>query len=39
MSQKGQIGITLNSPWILPFSPSTEDNDAASRALAFMYDW
>ncbi|KAM3686287.1 hypothetical protein ACJW31_11G187100 [Castanea mollissima] len=39
MSQKGQIGITLNSPWILPFSQSTEDNDAASRALAFMYDW
>uniref|UniRef100_A0A2N9H0B6 Beta-glucosidase n=1 Tax=Fagus sylvatica TaxID=28930 RepID=A0A2N9H0B6_FAGSY len=39
ISQKGQIGIALNSPWIVPFSQSTADNDAASRALAFTYDW
>ncbi|KAK4591713.1 hypothetical protein RGQ29_016235 [Quercus rubra] len=38
-SQKGQIGITLNSPWVLPYSQSNADTDAASRALAFAYDW
>nr|POE81598.1 beta-glucosidase 13 [Quercus suber] len=37
-SQKGQIGITLNSPWVLPYQ-SNADTDAASRALAFAYDW
>ncbi|KAM3734148.1 hypothetical protein ACB098_11G192100 [Castanea mollissima] len=38
-SQKGQIGITLNSPWVLPYSQSNAEIDAASRALAFAYDW
>ncbi|XP_065871041.1 beta-glucosidase 15-like isoform X2 [Euphorbia lathyris] len=38
-SQKGVIGITLNSNWILPLSNSTTDLLAASRALAFQYDW
>eukprot|EP00257_Ricinus_communis_P001685 XP_002512147.2 cyanogenic beta-glucosidase [Ricinus communis] len=40
MYQKGQIGITLNSEWILPMnSESNGDCIAASRALAFKYDW
>ncbi|TKY68191.1 Beta-glucosidase 13 [Spatholobus suberectus] len=39
ISQKGQIGITLNSPWIMPLSQSKADINAASRALAFLYDW
>ncbi|MED6189377.1 hypothetical protein PIB30_095481, partial [Stylosanthes scabra] len=37
--QKGQIGIALNSAWIIPLSQSKADKDAASRALAFSYDW
>ncbi|KAJ1409724.1 Glycosyl hydrolases family 1, N-terminal conserved site [Sesbania bispinosa] len=37
--QKGQIGVTLNSPWIMPLSESKADIDAASRALAFLYGW
>ncbi|KAL5073144.1 hypothetical protein RYX36_012128 [Vicia faba] len=39
ISQKGQIGITLNTPWILPYSQSKADRDAAARALVFLYDW
>ncbi|KAL1346685.1 hypothetical protein HN51_020275 [Arachis hypogaea] len=38
-SQKGQIGISLNSAWVIPLSQSKADKDAASRALAFSYDW
>ncbi|KAJ7982161.1 Beta-glucosidase [Quillaja saponaria] len=38
-SQKGQIGIALNSPWIIPLSKSKAHKNAASRALAFIYDW
>ncbi|KAK7323952.1 hypothetical protein VNO77_27456 [Canavalia gladiata] len=37
--QKGQIGIALNAPWIVPLFQSETDKDAASRALAFLYDW
>ncbi|XP_061356886.1 beta-glucosidase 12-like [Gastrolobium bilobum] len=37
--QKAQIGITLNSPWVVPLSQSKADIEAASRALAFLYDW
>ncbi|KAJ1434408.1 Glycoside hydrolase family 1 [Sesbania bispinosa] len=37
--QQGQIGIALYAPWVLPLSQSKIDKDAASRALAFMYDW
>ncbi|XP_061345443.1 beta-glucosidase 13-like [Gastrolobium bilobum] len=37
--QKGQIGITLNSPWVMPLSQSKADIEAASRALVFLYDW
>ncbi|XP_014491497.2 beta-glucosidase 12-like [Vigna radiata var. radiata] len=39
ISQKGQIGITLNSPWIMPLSQSKEDINAAFRAIVFLYDW
>ncbi|XP_057452176.1 beta-glucosidase 13-like [Lotus japonicus] len=39
ISQKGQIGITLNSAWVVPLSQSKDDIEAASRGLAFMYDW
>ncbi|XP_027344125.1 beta-glucosidase 12-like [Abrus precatorius] len=39
ISQKGQIGIALNAPWFVPLSQSKVDKDAASRALAFMYEW
>ncbi|WVZ03052.1 hypothetical protein V8G54_023858 [Vigna mungo] len=39
VSQKGQIGVTLNSAWVLPLSQSKEDIEAAYRGLAFMYDW
>ncbi|CAN6543356.1 unnamed protein product [Malus baccata var. baccata] len=38
-TQKGVIGITLNSGWSVPFSNSTEDKDAALRALDFSYGW
>ncbi|KAH1231486.1 Beta-glucosidase 13 [Glycine max] len=38
-SQKGQIGVTLNSAWVVPLSQSKEDREAAYRGLAFMYDW
>ncbi|CAK9140369.1 unnamed protein product [Ilex paraguariensis] len=39
-SQKGQIGITLNVDWAVPYDDQSEkDQDAAKRALAFMYGW
>ncbi|XLR42077.1 hypothetical protein S83_026737 [Arachis hypogaea] len=38
-TQKGQIGVTLNSAWLVPLSQSKEDVEAANRGLAFMYDW
>ena len=38
-SQKGIIGITLISHWFLPFSNSKQDQDAAQRALEFMFGW
>ncbi|XP_043816954.1 beta-glucosidase 13 isoform X1 [Manihot esculenta] len=38
-SQKGQIGITLNAGWFVPFTESSNDHKAASRAIAFQYDW
>ncbi|KAK7314302.1 hypothetical protein VNO77_39518 [Canavalia gladiata] len=38
ISQKGQIGITLNSPWVMPLSQSKANINAASRALSFLYD-
>nr|3WQ4_A Chain A, Beta-primeverosidase [Camellia sinensis]3WQ4_B Chain B, Beta-primeverosidase [Camellia sinensis]3WQ5_A Chain A, Beta-primeverosidase [Camellia sinensis]3WQ5_B Chain B, Beta-primeverosidase [Camellia sinensis]3WQ6_A Chain A, beta-primeverosidase [Camellia sinensis]3WQ6_B Chain B, beta-primeverosidase [Camellia sinensis]BAC78656.1 beta-primeverosidase [Camellia sinensis] len=37
--QKGQIGITLVTYWMIPYSNSKADKDAAQRALDFMYGW
>ncbi|KAL5760558.1 hypothetical protein ACOSQ2_019396 [Xanthoceras sorbifolium] len=40
MSQKGQIGITLNCAWIVPLNSESEaDHKAASRSLSFSFDW
>ncbi|KAF7824010.1 cyanogenic beta-glucosidase-like isoform X1 [Senna tora] len=38
-SQKGLIGITLNSDWYLPYSNENSDIEAAERALDFMFGW
>ncbi|KAM0972561.1 hypothetical protein ACFX2I_020201 [Malus domestica] len=38
-SQKGVIGIALNSGWSVPLSDSMEDKGAAMRALDFSYGW
>ncbi|WVZ81293.1 hypothetical protein U9M48_028686, partial [Paspalum notatum var. saurae] len=35
--QKGYIGITLVSNWMIPYTNSTQDKDAAKRALEFMF--
>ncbi|EEC77466.1 hypothetical protein OsI_16288 [Oryza sativa Indica Group] len=37
--QKGKIGITLVSHWFVPFSRSKSNNDAAKRAIDFMFGW
>ncbi|KAM7273829.1 hypothetical protein ACFE04_028493 [Oxalis oulophora] len=37
--QKGKIGITLVSPWYIPYSSAKHDKNAASRALDFSYGW
>lgn len=38
-SQKGIIGITLNTDWFLPASEKITDRDAARRALDFRFGW
>ncbi|GMN26522.1 hypothetical protein TIFTF001_001341 [Ficus carica] len=38
-SQKGVIGITLVSHWFLPFSNAKHHQNAALRALDFMFGW
>ena len=38
-SQKGEIGITLVSHWMEPYSRSKLDILAKQRALDFMYGW
>ncbi|XP_042489395.1 beta-glucosidase 13-like [Macadamia integrifolia] len=38
-SQKGKIGITLVSHWMVPFSNDISSNAAAQRALDFMFGW
>ncbi|XP_078165973.1 beta-glucosidase 24-like [Carex rostrata] len=38
-SQKGKIGITLVSNWMIPYSNSKADKESAARALDFMYGW
>lgn len=37
--QKGEIGITLNSDWIVPYSNIKSDHDAAARGIEFMLGW
>ncbi|KAH7544833.1 hypothetical protein FEM48_Zijuj01G0028100 [Ziziphus jujuba var. spinosa] len=39
MSQNGQIGIALDTPWVVPLSHSVSDQEAANRALASIYGW
>ncbi|KAL3516572.1 hypothetical protein ACH5RR_023474 [Cinchona calisaya] len=38
-TQKGEIGITLVSHWMVPYSSSKLDILATQRALDFMYGW
>lgn len=38
-SQKGKIGITLVSQWMVPYSGAKHNKNAASRALDFMLGW
>ncbi|KAF9612967.1 hypothetical protein IFM89_004670 [Coptis chinensis] len=37
--QNGNIGITLVSHWMVPFSPAKVHKDAAQRAIDFMFGW
>ncbi|KAI3872508.1 hypothetical protein MKX03_004571 [Papaver bracteatum] len=39
ITQKGNIGITLGSNWMVPISSSKLNQDASFRALDFMYGW
>nr|AQP26338.1 beta-glucosidase 12 [Crocus sativus] len=38
-SQKGKIGITLVTNWMVPYSDSKRDMDAVERGLDFMFGW
>ncbi|WCJ31609.1 beta glucosidase 16 [Euphorbia peplus] len=38
-SQKGEIGISLNTNWMVPYSSSKKDKIAAARAIAFQFGW
>lgn len=38
-TQKGEIGITLNSMWYEPYSKSHHDKEAANSAIEFMFGW
>ncbi|XP_037495946.1 beta-glucosidase 12 [Jatropha curcas] len=38
-TQKGVIGITLVSHWFVPFSGAKHHQNAAKRALDFMFGW
>ncbi|TXG60169.1 hypothetical protein EZV62_014742 [Acer yangbiense] len=37
--QKGKIGITLIAVWMVPYSQSQPNVEAAKRALDFMFGW
>ncbi|XP_065856790.1 beta-glucosidase 16-like [Euphorbia lathyris] len=39
VSQKGQIGIALNTAWVIPLTDSSDDLLAKARALAFQVGW
>ncbi|KAF9531231.1 glycoside hydrolase family 1 protein [Crepidotus variabilis] len=38
-TQKGQIGITLNGDWAMPYDDTPENIDAAQHALDFAIGW
>ncbi|XP_073220225.1 beta-glucosidase 12-like isoform X2 [Cicer arietinum] len=38
-SQKGMIGITLVSHWMMPLYDTKLDHDAAQRSIDFMFGW
>ncbi|XP_074268622.1 beta-glucosidase 12-like [Silene latifolia] len=38
-SQKGVIGIVLNSNWFIPYSQAKHNRNSALRALDFMFGW
>ncbi|XP_020250280.1 beta-glucosidase 12-like [Asparagus officinalis] len=38
-TQKGKVGITLNTNWFLPYSNAKSNRDAVDRALDFMFGW
>ncbi|CAJ2667119.1 unnamed protein product [Trifolium pratense] len=38
-SQKGKIGITLVSHWVMPLNNTELDHQAAQRAIDFIYGW
>ncbi|KAJ3504853.1 hypothetical protein NLJ89_g7724 [Agrocybe chaxingu] len=38
-TQKGQIGITLNGDWAMPYDDNPENIDAAQHALDFAIGW
>ncbi|KAL4198178.1 hypothetical protein AMTRI_Chr03g44620 [Amborella trichopoda] len=37
--QKGVMGITLDTSWMIPYSSSRSNKDAAQRALDFEFGW
>ncbi|XP_065872019.1 beta-glucosidase 16-like [Euphorbia lathyris] len=39
ITQKGQIGLTLNTIWMVPYSDSNEDKIAAAREMNFQFGW
>lgn len=39
IQQEGKIGITLNFYWMEPASSSSADENAAQRAIDFMFGW
>ncbi|XP_021728899.1 beta-glucosidase 24-like isoform X2 [Chenopodium quinoa] len=38
-SQKGVIGIAINSDWFIPYSQAKQDRSSALRAVDFMFGW
>ncbi|WCJ19201.1 beta glucosidase 12 [Euphorbia peplus] len=39
ISQKGQIGISLNAVWMVPYSDLKKDKLAATREVNFQFGW